>query len=249
MTFWIRIWSILEYSTVKNSHLPFHVFLFAIVIVHMFFHPLSFVKTSPLCRGHPLQLQVARWISMPANFGFTQVCRLHCERKKSGDTEILCSCFLGELLNNILKQHLKVTVFNNTFPKKCFWRIPTFFGGKDALPGFCATLWYQPNIHPNISMVDQDGSKLNRSLTESDTSRFLGHGHPSVRYWPLTELESWCSLFRDVSRCLHPLIHKSHKPIQPTTPGSLRMFSTDWTPLTAAVFAGKEAVVKAPLQP
>ena len=28
-------------------------------------------------------------------------------------------------------------------------------------------------------------------------------------------------------------------------PGSLRMFSTDWTPLTAAVFAGKEAAVKA----
>ena len=57
---------------------------------------------------------------MPANFGFTQVCRLRYEGKKSGDTEILCSFFLGELLNNILKQDLKVSFFNNAFPKKCF---------------------------------------------------------------------------------------------------------------------------------
>lgn len=95
----------------------------------MFFHPLSWVKTSPLCRGHPLQLQVARWISMPANFGFTQVCRLHCEGRKM-EKEWWHWDSLQFFLGWVVEQHLEATLegdfFNNTFPKKCFWRIPTF---------------------------------------------------------------------------------------------------------------------------
>ena len=141
------------------------------------------------------------------------------------------------------------------------------FCGKDALPGFCATLWYQLNIHPKILMVDQDGSRLNRSFTERDTSRFLwswASKHKILAFDWTRELgervredninpNAWawfhCFVMFHDAFTPWPLIHRSHKPIQPTTPGSLRMFSTDWTPLTAAVFAGKEAVVKAPLQP
>ena len=119
---------------------------------------------------------------MPANFGFTQVCRLRYEGKKSGDTEILCSFFLGELLKQHLEARLEGEFFQQCISKKVFLKDSHFFCGKDALPGFCTTWWYQPSIHPNISMVDQEGSRLNISFTESDTSRFLGHGHPSIRY-------------------------------------------------------------------
>jgi hypothetical protein len=43
--------------------------------------------------------------------------------------------------------------------------------------------------------------------------------------------------------CIKP--QDGHPPSYTPARGSFRMFSTDWTPLTAATFAGKEDAVKA----